>query len=329
MEVRVFSSRAARTIVAGSFTVLCLAALWIALNATCTQAMAPQVPDLPIRIGTTDIPASLDPADAYDFHSWEILQNVASGLLMPVPGTTELVPGIAKEMPEASPDGLVYTVTLRSGLRFPDGTPCDAHAVKWSIDRVAALAGGPSWFVTDFVSEVQVADPTTVRFVLKEPYAQFPGLLASPTYFPVSPNCFPAGEFDPTSTCGGLGPYRLTAWNHGVTLVLETYAGYYGPAPASPSVIVQNYYDAADLRADLELGYMDIAWKTLTPQDYEELRADPSFNVVEGGSSYIRYLCYNTTTPPFDDAGVRTALGAAVDREATAQHVYLNTMSRV
>jgi peptide/nickel transport system substrate-binding protein len=327
MKSKVPPSQVRRTIVAGGFTVLCLAVLWMAFDVTRSQAITPQVPDLPIRIGTTELPTSLDPADAYDFHSWEILQNIASGLLMPVPGTTELAPGLAKAMPEVSPDGLVYTVTLRSALWFPDGTPFDAYAVKWSIDRVAALAGGPSWFVTEFVSEVQVVDSTTVRFVLNEPYYLFPTLLASPTYFPVSPNCFPAGDFDPTSDCGGIGPYRLTIWGHGATLELDAYAGYYGPAPKSASVIVQYHYDVGDLRAELELGNMDIAWKTLTPEDYEELRADPAFNVVEGGSSYIRYICYNTITPPFDGAGVRAALGAAVDRETTAQQVYLNTLS--
>ncbi len=327
MKARGFSWQAIRTLVAPGFAFLCVAALWIALDASRCDAIAPLVPELPIRVGTTELPASLDPADAYDYYSWEVLQNVGSGLLTRVPGTTELVPGLATAMPEVSPDGLVYTVTLRSGLQFPDGTPFDAHAVKWSLDRVAALGGGPSWYVTEFLSEVQVVDSTTVRFDLHEPFYLFPALLALPAYFPVSPSCFPADQFDPTSACGGIGPYSLTVWSQGATLELDAYAGYYGPAPKSASVIVQYHYSVGDLRSALELGDMDVAWKTLTPEDYEELRSDPALRVVEGGSSYIRYLCFNTTASPFDSAKVRTALSAAPDRETTAQQVYPNTLS--
>jgi peptide/nickel transport system substrate-binding protein len=327
MKARVPSSQTIRTVVAGGFTVLCIAVLWLALDVTRSQAMTPQVAELPIRIGTTDDIVNLDPADSYDFSSWEILENVGSGLLTYMPGTTELAPGLATAMPEVSPDGLVYTFTLRSGMQFPDGTPFDAYAVKWSIDRVAALAGDPSWLVTGFVSETEVADSTTVRFILKEPFYPFPKLLALPPYFPVSPDCFPAGDFDPTSTCGGIGPYHIATWTQGTSLELEAYSGFPGPPPETSSVVVRYFEDAARLRKALEEGAIDVAWRTLTPEDYEELRADPRFNSVPAGSGFIRYLCYNTTMPPFDGAGIRTALAAAVDREASAQQVYLDTMS--
>jgi len=307
--------------------VLLIAALWVALDTYSAKAQGQNAAQQSLIIGTTEDITSLDPAEAYSFHDWEILYNVGSGLLTYVPGTTELAPGLAITMPEVSPDGLVYTFTLRSGLQFPDGTAFYADAVKWSIDRVIALRGDPSGLVTNFVSEVQVVDSTTVRFVLNQPSALFPMLVATAPYYPVSPNCFPTYQFDPNSTCGGLGPYTIVTWTQGISVELRANPGYYGPRPQTPSIIVRYFDSASDMRQALEDGEIDVAWRTLTPADYQELRANPNFNVVEGGGSHIRYLCFNTTTSPFDDARVRTALAAAVDRQTIAHEVFSDTMS--
>ena len=92
----------------------------------------------PIVLGTTDKITVLDPAKTYDFYTWEVFQNIGEGLLKYKPGTTELMPGIAKSYLVSS-DGLEYTFKLREGLRFTDGEPLNAAAVKWSVDRVMKL----------------------------------------------------------------------------------------------------------------------------------------------------------------------------------------------
>jgi peptide/nickel transport system substrate-binding protein len=321
------SKRASYVALAVGLAGLLLVALWAVLDTHSAKAKTQQATRSSLIIGTTDDALSLDPAETYSFHDWEILYNAGSGLLTYIPGTTELAPGLAITMPEVSPDGLMYTFTLRSGLQFPDGTAFNANAVKWSIDRVVALGGSPSWMVTGFVSEVQVVDSTTVRFVLDQAFAFFPQLVAATPYYPVSPNCFPADRFDSNSTCGGIGPYTIVTWTQGISTELRANPGYYGPRPRAPSIIVRYFGSAGDMRQALENGEIDVAWKTLTPAGYQELRANPNFNVVEGGGSYIRYLCFNTTTPPFDDASIRTALAAAVDREPTAYEVFSDTMS--
>jgi polar amino acid transport system substrate-binding protein len=131
-----------------------------------------------IVIGTTDKVTVLDPADSYDFHTWEIHHNTMDTLLHYVPGTTDLEPGLATDMPEVSEDGLEYTFHLVEGASFPDGTPFNAEAVKWSIDRVIALEGDPNWLVSSFVDSVEVVDEYTVKFVLSGPVNYFPLLVA-------------------------------------------------------------------------------------------------------------------------------------------------------
>ena len=151
---------------------------------------------------TTEKVIDLDPANAYDFHTWEIFYNIYQGILRYPPGKTNLVPGLAESY-DIGADGKEYTFKLRKGLKFTDGTPFDANTVKWSIDRVIALKGDPSWLVTDFVDHVDVVDPLRVKFVLKNPVAYFPSLVASPPYYPVNPN-ITAPWMVPTSSSGAM-----------------------------------------------------------------------------------------------------------------------------
>ncbi len=291
----------------------------------CEEAAAPAegMADT-IIIGTTDKVTVLDPADSYDFHTWEIHHNTMDTLLHYVPGTTNLEPGLAESY-DVSEDGLEYTFYLRKGLKFPDGTPFNAEAVKWSIDRVFRLEGDPSWLVTAFVDRVEVVDEYTVKFVLKNPVNYFPLLVATMPYAPVSPNCYPADEIAADSTCGGMGPYVITKWERDVELHLEANPNWYGEPPKTKKIIVKYFSDATTMRLALENGEIDIATKTLNPTDYEDLAKNPNFQVLEGPGAQIRYLVFNTKSAPFDNPKVRQAFAYAVDRKAIAEKAFLGT----
>jgi len=302
-----------------------LAGLFVLLGVKPVEAGGVNTPPGVLIIGTTRLIASLDPADSGFGLEGEILYNAGSGLLTFIPGSSELVPGLAAGMPQVSPDGLVYTFTLRQGLQFPDGTPLDAIAVKWSIDRVATLGGGASFLVTDHVSQTIVVDSSTIQFVLKQPAAFFPQLVANIPYYPVSPNCFPPFQLDPDSTCGGIGPYTIVSWEQGVSIELAANPSFYGRHPHISSILVQQFGTSLEMRQALEEGEIDLAWNALDPQDYQELRSNPALNFVEAPGPHIRYLCFNTTTPPYDNPDIRVALAVAVDREAAAQGVFSDT----
>jgi peptide/nickel transport system substrate-binding protein len=315
----------------GTPTVLLVVALWTAMASPSAVVEAQGGPQLTLVIGTTDEVTSLDPAEAYDLGSWEILYNVASGLLSFVPGAGELAPGLATAMPTVSPDGLVYTFTLRSGLKFPDGTAFNAYDVKNSIERVIAHGGDVRLLVTDYVSKVETVGSYGVKFTLKEPFAFFPTLVAMAPYYPVSigEGCFDYGGLNPNCTCGGIGPYTIVGWDHGVSIELEVNPDYYGPPPATSRIIVRYYGTSADLRQAVEDGDVDMAWRTLSTDDYQALALDPDIQASESDSGYIRYLAFNTITetPPFDNANIRSAIAAAVDREGIVHDVFTDSMS--
>jgi peptide/nickel transport system substrate-binding protein len=231
--------------------------------------------------GTTEKIIDMDPANAYDFHTWEIFYNIYQGLLKFPAGKTNLVPGLAESY-EISDDGKEYTFKLRKGLKFSDGTSFDANAVKWSIDRVIALEGDPSWLVTDFVDRVDVVDSHAVKFVLKNPVAYFPSLVASVPYYPLNPNIYPVDKIirDPSELVGGklvgLGPYTVTSFKRDEEIVLDANPDFYGDKPKNDRIVIRYFADATTMRLALEKGEIDFAFKTLNPSDIADLEKSPS-----------------------------------------------------
>jgi len=129
---------------------------------------------------------------------------------------------------------------LREGLKFTDGEPLNAAAVKWSVDRVMKLDLDPSWLVSAFVERVEVVDTYAVKFVLKEPVSFFPSLVATTPYIPISPKSFPEDKVA-EPVVGHYGPYKIKKWVRDVELVLEANPDYYGSAPKSELFVVLSY----------------------------------------------------------------------------------------
>ncbi len=280
--------------------------------------------------GTTEKVSDMDTANAYDFHTWEIFQNINQGLITYTAGTTELVPGLAESW-TANDKSDEFTFKLRSGLKFNDGTAFDANAVKWTIDRVVKLKGDPSWLVTDFVKEVQVVDAQTVKFILKGPIAYFPALVATPPYHPLNPNVYPADKIvkDPSELKGGqldgLGPYKVSSFKRDQEVVLEANPNFYGTKPAISKIILKYFADATTLRLAIEKGEIDLAFKTLNPSDIKDLSAKTdTLNAFQMPGPYIRYLCFETSQSIFKNKVLRQAVSALINRPEIMEKVFLN-----
>ena len=280
---------------------------------------------------TTEKVSDMDPSNAYDFHTWELFRNISRGLLSYKPGTTDLVPGLAESYTVNSA-GDAYTFKLRQGVKFSDGTPFDASVVKWSIDRVTKLAGDPSWLVTDFVKSVDVVDTYTVRFNLVGPVGFFPDLVATVPYFPMNPKIFPEDRWvnDPSELNGGvlsgLGPYKITSFKRDEEVVLDANPEYYGDKPKISRVVIRYYADATTMRLALESGEVDLVYKDLNPSDKADLLSANKYASYEIPSSYIRYLCFETSESVFSDPRARRAIAAMVNRQDIIDKVFLGQM---
>ncbi len=276
-----------------------------------------------VIIGYTDSAGSLDNADAYDNHSWEILQNTGEGLLKNKVASIDVEPGLAVDMPKISADGLTYTFTLRDNLTFADGTPITAQTFVDSIKRVQTLKGQVEGLVTAYITKVEAPDAKTVVFTLPAPVGFFNALVATPPYYPVNPKIYPADKLNafPTSI-DGAGPYQLVSYKAKEQAVLAANPKYHGDQPATKNIILRYYEGAAQLSAAVEKGDVDISWRSLHTADIVRLKKTAGINVYTVPNGRILYLTFNHLDKPFDNAGVRQAIATLVDRNEIIDRAY-------
>src|SRR5699024_7590382 len=169
-----------------------LAAVCVALFVTLGVAQA-QTPPGVLIVGQTSEPKSLDPQVDTAVNDFRILVNIYDGLVRYKPGSLEVGPSLAKSW-EISDDGKTYTFHLRHDVKFQDGTPFNAEAVKFNFDRMLVedspyhdTGPFPLAFFFSAIKSTEVVDEYTVRFHLDEPYSPLLSNLAYPTGLIVSP----------------------------------------------------------------------------------------------------------------------------------------------
>lgn len=275
-------------------------------------------------IGVTDKVTDIDPSNAYDFFTWEVLSNTMEGLVKYKPGTDQIVPAIAVNW-TVEDGGRVWIFKLRNNVKFCDGRSVTAQDVVRSVKRVMKINGDPAWLVTDFVDDVIALDDYTVKFVLSKPVGYFLSVLATPPYFPVHPS-YPDDKIVSDATWGGAGPYCIKEFKRDEYMVLETNPYYYGEKPKTGRVIIRFYRDATSLRLAIENGEVDIAWRTLRPQDYVDLAKKTNLVVERVPGSFIRYVVINVNMSPVNNVLVRRAIAAAINRSEIASKVFYGAM---
>ncbi|CAM2808439.1 ABC transporter substrate-binding protein [Prescottella defluvii] len=139
---------------------------------------------------------------------------------------SEYVPQLAKEL-ESSDDGQTWTITLRDGATFSDGTPVDSAAVKWSLDRYVAARRDAAQMWTNTVAGVETPDAKTVVIELQRPWVDFPVMLSSGPGVIVAPSSEANGGFTPI----GAGPFTVTRFAPNEVLELAPRADYAGGKP--------------------------------------------------------------------------------------------------
>jgi peptide/nickel transport system substrate-binding protein len=304
-----------------------------------TTAPATAVPATPttgvanpdtIIIGTTDKVASLDSADAYSVHDWEVIKNISDGLLTWKPGTTDLAPDLATDMGTISKDGLTYTFTLKDGIKFGDGTPLNATIYAAQLNRLLTIGPKCPNDVADtlavpYVKSITAPDDKTIVFQLTTPIAFFPQILAGAPYVASDPNTFKADACNliPTAPVYGVGAWYIDSYNADEQMVLKPNTYYTGPLkPQAKQVIVRFYSDPNTMALAVQSGEIDIAWRMFSPDQLTQLKgvSKLSIGTISGGA--IRYLILNHTQKPFDDPNVLKAIASAVDRNEIADTVY-------
>ena len=159
--------------------------------------------------------------------------------------------------------------------------------------------------------------------------AYFPSLLATVPYYPLNPNIYPADKIvtNPEELKGGklvgLGAYKVASFKRDQEVVLEVNPNYWGAKPKNDRVVIRYFADATTMRLALEKGELDFAFKSFNPSDIDDLEKSKKIQTIKGQGPYIRYLCFQCKTPPFDNKIVRRGIAAAINRPDIIKKVYL------
>jgi peptide/nickel transport system substrate-binding protein len=242
---------------------------------------------------------------------------VYSSLVKETPGR-EIKPDLATSW---KADGTVWTLTLRQGVKFHDGTPFSAQAVKYHYDRLLGPENpqrASDW--KPFLDRVEVVDDSTVRFHTKFPDPYFLQRLAASSQI-ASADAHKKYGKDLARNPVGAGPFKLKEWTPGVRAVFVRNDAYWGDKANLDQIIIRPVPEAGARAIALESGDVQLA-DLLSPEDMPRLQRNRS--ILLDSKATVRQLTVglNNTKKPFNDIRVRRALNYAVDRQAIAKGIY-------
>ena len=278
-----------------------------------------------VAIGTTLSARTLDPADAYEIFPGILLYNLGDRLYTYAPGTTNLEPQLATEMPTVSDDGLIYVIPLREDVTLHDGSPFNAEVMAFSIQRFMENGGRPAFLLAEKIDTVESTGEYELTVTLKQPFAAFTALLTFWGVTPIAPDAYTIGDgqFKPEEFIGS-GPYKLASFSSDV-IKLDANPDYWGEAPSNDGIDIQIFTSPANLYNTFRSGGLDVAYQTLDPDQIAALEREADqggWNVIEAGSTVVNYMSLNQKIAPFDDLNVRKAVATMIDRNLINERAF-------
>ncbi|MFC7531508.1 ABC transporter substrate-binding protein [Actinoplanes sp. GCM10030250] len=262
--------------------------------------------------------SGFDPMNASSAVATTVNQHVFEALVDLDPITRQPYPALAAALPTAGADNLTWTVTLREGAKFSDGTPVTADDVAWSFQRALdpANASLMASFIT-FVDAVTAKDPRTVEFRLKSPFSLFPQRIAVIKIVPKAKTGDAAASKAFDTAPIGSGPFTVVSANATAGVVMAVNANYNGPRPAKvEKITLRTTPDNTARLNDLQGG----SSQAIEAVPYLDVEAVGNGRTVEEKQAFNQlFLMFNCTAAPFDDKRVRQALHYAVDTQKLIQ----------
>ncbi len=285
-------------------------------------------------------PLTLDPIHITDSESSKVARQMFDSLLDFAPESTDVVPALATEVPEAENGGLSYTFNLREGVKFHDGEPFNADAVVFNFERWknsknpyhkggGSQSGDFSYYQTYFggfdtesnIEKIEAVDDYTVRFTLKQPQGPFVDNIAQSAFAMASPKAIEEDVENFWKNPVGTGPFKFVSWNKGTQVNLEQNSDWWGGdvpesqgggGPHVKKVVVRGIPDNTSRTAALSGGELTAA-DGLTPDDIPTVEQDENLKITYRPPLTIGYMAMNVQKKPFDQREVRQAVNMAIN----------------
>jgi ABC-type transport system substrate-binding protein len=266
-----------------------------------------------LRMAIPYNPAALDPMTGRNLPDFDTLYAIFDALIDFVPQTLELKPGLAKSWSFTDPKTLV--LELVDGINFHDGTPFNAEAVKFNLDRYKTDQRSNVKADLATIDSVEVTGKSQVTLKMNRPNAGLPNILTNRVGLIVSPKSIQDNGGNVDRKPIGTGPFTFVSWQDNDSIILKRNDKYWKPGLP--------YLDGVDIKIINELntavravvaGEQDLAINLQAPQ---KAIADKSPSVVAvSAPSLVLYGGFiNYGKPPLDDLRVRQALNYAINRD--------------
>lgn len=233
-----------------------------------------------------------------------------------------IAPGLAQSW-EVSEDGRTMTLKLRQGVTFQDGTPFDAKAAKFNLDRLIDTdVEVPQRAPYTVIESVDVVDDATVKLNLKNPSPALPSALSATTAGIVSPASVEkqGNTYKNIKHPVGTGPYSFQSFRSGDRVTFQRYDRYWGEKPHYKNVVFHITPEAATRESQLRAGQAEMI--ILPPvSDLKALQQSPDTDVLIAPSDRTIFIALDTSDPPLDDKRVRQALNYAVDKKSLVENL--------
>ena len=276
-----------------------------------------------ITVATAGKITSLDPAEASTVGALQVLSALGDPLYS-LSEQGDLEPRLASDQPRISPDGLTVTIPLRRGVQFHDGTPFDAEAMAFSLQRFLRI-GSLSYVVGGRIAAVEAPAPHQLVLRLSRPSTSLSGLLTSLNLTPVSPRAYVKHhERFLHKRFVGTGPYRLTHFSEHQQR-LEPFADYWGPAPRNTGLDLISLSNSTALFGALRSGEVDVLLSPSIDEDQRHaLHLDAQAGALQeavGPASEIGYITLLSRDEPLQQEALRQALALSLNRREISQRV--------
>ena len=211
------------------------------------------------------------------------------------------------------PDPRTIRFGLRRNVKFHNGEPFDAQAVKYTLESIVAPGSpSPQRSFLDLIDHVDVVDPLTADVKLKNPGAR--SILRTLTYWGrIMPPRFSADSGAHFSQAIGTGPYKMAEYHPGERFVVERNPQYWGPPPQAPRIVFRIIPEDGTRVAALERGEIDIAMSYPIDQ-IPNLRRNASLTFEAKPTVRIAVVGFKVDRPPLNDVRVRRALAMVINR---------------
>ncbi|MCA3635873.1 MAG: ABC transporter substrate-binding protein [Methylobacterium sp.] len=291
----------------------CRLALSLRLAALALPLALPALAQAPrdsVVVCQTLEPPILDPAGGAAAAIREVTYDNVFETLLAFNAEGRIEPRLAEKI-ESSADGLIHTITLRSGVTFHDGAALTAEDVKFSFERAMApdSKNSQKWIFAP-IDRIEARDTRTVIITLKSYVGDFLDGLAW-----ADATIFSAKSADKAATEPvGTGPYQLVRWNRGDRLVLKRNENYWGRKPAIANATFRFISDPQAQVAALTAGDCDAHTNLSAPEAVPQLRANANLRVSIGRTEGETIVAMNHGKAPFNNPKVREAISKAIDR---------------